>query len=191
MANGNLFVISGPSGAGKGTLVARVLERVPNTWVSVSATTRKPRKGEKHGVHYYFLSDEEFDAIIEENGFLEWANVHTARYGTPLQSVLDHIDEGMQVLLEIDVQGGLQVKDKVPDAHLVFIEPPSMEELRERLIKRGTETIDVINARMKVAEVEMREKKKYDFVLMNDNLDEATDNLLEYIESFARNNEEE
>ncbi|MBQ9020720.1 MAG: guanylate kinase [Eggerthellaceae bacterium] len=191
MANGNLFVISGPSGAGKGTLVARVLERVPNTWVSVSATTRKPRKGEKHGVHYYFLSDEEFDAIIEENGFLEWATVHTARYGTPLQSVLDHIDEGMQVLLEIDVQGGLQVKDKVPDAHLVFIEPPSMEELRERLIKRGTETIDVINARMKVAEVEMREKKKYDFVLMNDNLDEATDNLLEYIESFARNNEEE
>lgn len=191
MAAGSLFVISGPSGAGKGTLVARVLERIPSTWVSVSATTRAPRQGEEDGVHYFFLSDAEFDQIIEEDGFLEWAHVHSARYGTPRARVEEHMAAGHEVLLEIDVQGGLQIKEKMPEAHLVFIDPPSLEVLRERLIKRGTETIDVIDARMKVAKLEIAQKIKYDFVLVNDNLEIATDQLVAYIESFASSEKDE
>ena len=181
MSQGNLFVISGPSGAGKGTLVARVLQRVPRSWVSVSATTRLPRPGEKDGVHYYFLTDDEFDRLIEDDGFLEWAHVHSARYGTLVESVREHMSDGWQVLLEIDVQGGLQVKEKIPEAHLVFVDPPSIEELRRRLEGRGTEPQDVVDARMRVAEVEIAQKMKYDFVLVNDNLRTATDELVAYI----------
>lgn len=185
---GNLFVISGPSGAGKGTLVARVLQRIPDAWVSVSATTRSPRPGEVEGIHYYFMDDDEFDRLIDEDGFLEWADVHTARYGTPRKSVEEHIAQGKQVILEIDVQGGFQVREKMPDAHLVFIEPPSIEELRARLVGRGTESEDVIDARMKVAAVELSQKMKYDYVLVNDDLDRATDELVECIESYASEN---
>ena len=184
MASGNLFVVSGPSGVGKGTLVARILERIPSSWVSVSATTRAPRPGEVDGVSYYFLSDEEFSKIVEDDGFLEWANVHVDRYGTPKASVEQHIKEGYQVILEIDVQGGLQVKEIMPETHLIFIEPPSMDVLRQRLIGRGTESLSVIEQRMKVAELEMQEKMKYDFVLVNDNLDTATEELVRYIESW-------
>ena len=190
MSAGNLFVISGPSGAGKGTLVARVLERIPSSWVSVSATTRAPRDGEVDGVHYHFLSDVEFDEIADNDGFLEWANVHDARYGTPREHVESHMRDGFQVLLEIDVQGGLEVRRKLPEAHLIFIDPPSLDELRARLVARGTETNDVIDARMKVAEVEIAQKMKYDFVLVNDNLETATEELVSYIESFAGEEEE-
>lgn len=191
MASGKLFVISGPSGAGKGTLVARIAKRIPTSWVSVSATTRNPRPREVNGVHYYFLTDEEFDQMVESDGFLEWANVHTARYGTPRASVEEHMAAGQDVLLEIDVQGGLAVKEKMPDAHLVFIDPPSMEELRSRLERRATESSDVIDARMKVAEVEIAQKMKYDFVLVNDNLDTATDQLVAYMASCAEDKKDE
>lgn len=182
---GNLFVISGPSGAGKGTLVSRVVERVPDAWVSVSATTRPPREGEVDGVSYFFMSDGEFDELVARGGFLEWAHVHAHKYGTPLASVKEHIDAGDQVILEIDVQGGFQVREKLPQAHLVFIDVPSVEELLARLRGRGTESEDVIAARMKVAQVELSQKEKYDYVVMNDNLDRATDELVAYIESKA------
>ena len=144
MRTGNLFVISGPSGAGKGTLVTRLLEEVPDTWVSVSATTRRPRPGEEEGVSYYFLDREDFLALADEGGFLEWAEYAGNCYGTPLASVQREMAAGRQVILEIEVQGALQVREKMPEAHLVFIEPPSLEELEGRLRGRGTEADDVV-----------------------------------------------
>lgn len=191
MRTGNLFVVSGPSGAGKGTLVARIIEQIPDLWVSVSATTRAPREGEVEGLSYYFMTDAEFDDVIAEQGFLEWANVHGKRYGTLRRVVEQHIEAGEQVLLEIDVQGALQVKQTYPAAHLVFIEPPSLEELRRRLAGRGTEEEDVIEARMRVAEVELEQKMQYDYTLVNDDLDTATEQLVAYIESKAEPTSEE
>lgn len=187
---GNLFVISGPSGAGKGTLVARILQRIPDAWVSVSATTRKPRPGEIDGVHYYFMDPDHFTKLVAEDGFLEWAHVHTAMYGTPKKSVEEHIRDGKQVILEIDVQGAFQIRKKMPGCHLVFIMPPSMKELKSRLIKRGTESLDVIEGRMNVAKGEIQQKDKYDVVITNDNLDRATDELVSYIESHAGTRED-
>ncbi|MBO4364948.1 MAG: guanylate kinase [Eggerthellaceae bacterium] len=185
---GNLFVISGPSGAGKGTLVARVLERVENAWVSVSATTRQPRPGEVDGVHYFFLSDDQFSELVEQDGFLEWAQVFSNRYGTPVAKVQERMAQGCQVILEIDVQGAFQVKEKMPQAHLVFIDPPSYEVLEARLRGRGTETDDVIAQRLETALLELSQKDKYDYVLVNDNLEAAADELVAYIEEQARRN---
>jgi len=182
---GNLFVISGPSGAGKGTLLSRVLERIPDAWVSVSATTRKPRPGEVDGLHYFFLDTDHFKSLVEQGGFLEWAQVHDNYYGTLKRSVLDHINAGEQVILEIDVQGAFQVRKALPEAHLVFIEPPSLEELERRLRQRGTETEDVISSRMKTAEVELGQKMEYDVQVVNDDLEQAVDELVAIINSFA------
>lgn len=179
-------MISGPSGVGKGTLVARVVERLENTWVSVSATTRAPREGECDGEHYQFLSEDEFQNLIDEDGFLEWAQVHANRYGTPRASVEERMMAGSQVILEIDVQGAFQVKDRLPEAHLVFIAPPSIEELEQRLRGRGTESDDVVAARMKTALVELQQKKRYDYVLVNDDLARAEDELVAYIERHAK-----
>lgn len=182
---GNLFVVSGPSGAGKGTLLSQVIERIPDAWVSVSATTRSPRPGEIEGVHYFFLDTDHFKSLVEQDGFLEWAQVHDNYYGTLKQSVIDHMNAGDQVILEIDVQGALQVRKALPEAHLVFIEPPSLEELERRLRQRGTETEDVISSRMKTAEVELAQKMEYDVQVVNDNLERAVDELVEVINSFA------
>lgn len=182
---GNLFVVSGPSGAGKGTLLSQVIERIPNAWVSVSATTRSPRPGEIEGVHYFFLDTDHFKSLVEQDGFLEWAQVHDNFYGTLKQSVVDHMNAGDQVILEIDVQGALQVRKALPEAHLVFIEPPSLEELERRLRQRGTETEDVISSRMKTAEVELAQKMEYDVQVVNDDLERAVDELVEVINSFA------
>ena len=182
---GNLFVVSGPSGAGKGTLLSQVIERIPDAWVSVSATTRGPRPGEIEGVHYFFLDTDHFKSLVEQDGFLEWAQVHDNYYGTLKQSVIDHMNAGDQVILEIDVQGALQVRKALPEAHLVFIEPPSLEELERRLRQRGTETEDVISSRMKTAEVELAQKMEYDVQVVNDNLERAVDELVEVINSFA------
>ena len=190
MRQGNLYVISGPSGAGKGTLVSRLMERIPQAWLSVSATTRAPREGEIEGVHYFFLDDDVFDNLIECNGFLEWANVHTARYGTLKEVVEQHIAAGDQVILEIDVQGGFQIKEQIPDAHLVFIEPPSIEELEARLRGRGTEDEASIQKRMANALVELSQKKEYDVQFVNDNLDECTDEIVAFIEKQAIKNED-
>lgn len=182
---GNLFVVSGPSGAGKGTLLSQVIERIPDAWVSVSATTRSPRPGEIEGVHYFFLDTDHFKSLVEQDGFLEWAQVHDNYYGTLKQSVIDHMNAGDQVILEIDVQGALQVRKALPEAHLVFIEPPSLEELERRLRQRGTETEDVISSRMKTAEVELAQKMEYDVQVVNDDLERAVDELVEAINSFA------
>mgnify|MGYP000464693140 FL=1 len=182
---GNLFVVSGPSGAGKGTLLSQVIERIPDAWVSVSATTRSPRPGEIEGVHYFFLDTDHFKSLVEQDGFLEWAQVHDNFYGTLKKSVVDHMNAGDQVILEIDVQGALQVRKALPEAHLVFIEPPSLEELERRLRQRGTETEDVISSRMKTAEVELAQKMEYDVQVVNDDLERAVGELVEVINSFA------
>ncbi len=187
---GNLFVLSGPSGAGKGTLVKKVLERVPDAWLSISDTTRAPRKGEVDGVHYYFVDDAEFDRLIETGGLLEWAQVHENRYGTPRARVEDHMAKGGQVLLEIDVQGGFQIREQIPAAHLVFIEPPSLEELEKRLRGRGTDSDESIAVRMKNAQLELSRKMEYDKQFVNDNLEVCADELVAYIESQAKMSEE-
>lgn len=185
MRKGNLFVISGPSGAGKGTLVALLSSSVPDAWVSVSATTRKPREGEQDGKDYFFLSREEFERLIAEDELLEWAEYSGNYYGTPLSNVLQKMEEGRQVILEIEVQGAKQIKEKIPQAKLIFIEPPSFDELERRLRHRNTETEASIKRRLETAKLELSAKEEYDIQLVNDNLEEAAAKLASYIEENA------
>ncbi len=165
------------------------MERVPDAWVSVSATTRKPRPGEVDGIHYYFLDDEAFDELIEHDGLLEWADVHGKRYGTPKRVVEEQIAAGKQVILEIDVQGAFQVKEKLPHAILVFVSPPSLEELRRRLMGRATEDSAEIERRLKTAEIELAQSPNYDKRFVNDKLDDAVDELVSFIEDKAAGDE--
>lgn len=176
MNKGRLFVISGPSGTGKGT-ICKELIKDDKIRLSVSMTTRNPREGEVHGVSYYFATKEEFLQKIEAGGFLEYAEVFGNYYGTPKIEVLELLDEGIDVLLEIDVQGALQIKDVYPEAVLVFILPPSMAELRARLTGRGTETQDVVKRRLGEAAKEISYVKQYDYAVINDDLDEAIENV--------------
>ena len=176
--------MSGPSGVGKGTLVAKLRQRVPSLGLTVSATTRSPREGEKDGVSYYFLSEEEFGRRVEAGEFLEWANVHGHRYGT-LHSEVDRLfDEGRSVVLEIDVQGGLNVRRVRPDTVLVFIEPPSAEELERRLRGRGTEDEATIRLRLDNAASELEAAASYDERIVNDDLDRAVGELADLIDSY-------
>ena len=167
MRNGNLFVISGPSGAGKGTLVARLVSEVPDVWVSRSVTTRPPRSGEVDGVQYQFLTDKEFDQLIASDGLLEWATYNGNRYGTPRATVEEHIACGEQVVLEIDVQGALQVMKSMPECVSVFILPPSFEELEHRLRGRGTETEEKVRERLETAKRELPYAPQYDYQIVN------------------------
>lgn len=185
MRHGNLFVISGPSGTGKGTLVSRLLGEVPDTWVSVSATTRLPREGEVDGVHYHFMTKEDFMALVEADGFLEWAEYAGNCYGTPKAQVEEKMAAGAQVILEIEVQGAFQVREKMPEAILLFIEPPSIDELEARLRARGTEANDVIERRMETAKLELSRKMEYDIRLINDDLDVATKELVAIVNTQA------
>ncbi len=170
---GILIVISGPSGAGKGTICKALLEKHDNIFISVSATTRVPRQGEIEGVNYYFLTKEAFEEKVKENGFLEYANVHGNFYGTPKVNVEKMLDEGKDVILEIDIQGALQVKDNFKEGVFIFILPPSMEELKQRIIKRGSETEESLMTRFKNAYKEINYVSKYNYAVVNDELEVA------------------
>lgn len=180
-------MISGPSGAGKGTLVARVRAQRPDLGLTVSATTREPRTGEVDGVNYFFLTEDEFSARIKEGAFIEWAQVHDHRYGTLASEIERNLSTGHSLMLEIDVQGALAVKKRFPEAVLIFIEPPSLEVLKERLIKRGSETPESVALRLKTAEGEMPLRDRYDEILVNDDLDRATDEFLAVLYAHERN----
>lgn len=179
-----VFVISGPSGAGKGTLVTRACSERPFLQTAVSCTTRKPRDGEIDGRHYYFITDDEFLALVDAGEFLETAYVHGHRYGTLKSEVLRIIESGSSVILEIDVQGGMQVKKEIPEAVLIFIEPPSLEDLEKRLRKRKSESEEDIELRMSNAMQEMLLSNSYDAVVINDDVKQATKDLLEIIADF-------
>lgn len=174
---GNLFIVSGPSGAGKGTLVRALLARMPGLWLSVSATTRKARPGEIEGTHYFFIDEQTFDNKIAENGFLEWAEVHGNRYGTLRSVVEEKIAQNVQVILEIDPQGAQQVKRVRPDSVLIFVKAPSLDELKNRLLARGSETPEEIDTRMTTAIRELELSDTYDHEVINDDLDSAADRL--------------
>ena len=181
MSKGRLFVVSGPSGVGKGTIVEKLLPLCPGLELSVSATTRQPREGEKNGVHYFFITCEEFNKMIEEDGFLEY-DVHFKNfYGTPKKFVFDRLNEGKDVLLEIDVNGALKVKENCPQAVLIFIMPPSVEELRYRLLHRNTEALEKIEERIARLDKEVLLKDKYDYTVVNDDLDTAVAAVLKIV----------
>ena len=174
---GLLLVFSGPSGVGKGTVLKEYLDKHPNTVFSVSATTRKPREGEIHGRHYFFLSREEFDLLVENGGLLEYAQFAGNFYGTPREAVEQNLEKGIDVVLEIEVQGALQVKEKCPDALLVFVMPPSCEELCRRLAGRGTEDAAAVGRRLSSAAREMEAAKHYDYIVVNQTVEDAVDQL--------------
>lgn len=186
---GNLFIVSGPSGAGKGTLVKELLRRVPDAWVSISVTTRDPRPGEAEGRDYYFVSDAEFDALVRTGGLLEWAEVHGNRYGTPRAAVEDRMRQGKQVLLEIDPQGAFQIRDLMPESILLFIKVPSIQELKRRLEGRGSETEEQMAERMETAERELELVGTYDHVVINDDVSRATDELVGIIDTYTNGEE--
>ena len=164
-----LLVLSGPSGVGKGTIAKLLIERNPNLSLSISCTTRKPRRGEVHGEAYFFLTKEEFEEKINQDGFLEYSNHFDNFYGTPKSFVFDKLKQN-DVLLEIDVNGGLNVKKAFKDAVLVMILPPSLSDVKDRLVKRGTESIENIEARMSRIEYELGKKDQYDYSVVNDDL---------------------
>ncbi|GIU82000.1 MAG: guanylate kinase [Acidobacteria bacterium] len=175
---GSLFIISAPSGGGKGTLIREVLKRLDNVVLSVSFTTRPMRQGEEHGKDYFFVSHEEFKRLIEEGEFLEYAEVHGNFYGTSRKIVEDKLNQGYDVILEIDVQGAAAVKKLAPQSISIFILPPSYEVLRKRLLKRGTETAESLKTRLENARREVKCYKDFDYVVINDKLSDATKALL-------------
>ena len=199
---GHIIVISGPSGAGKGTVVKKLLEKNKKMALSISMTTREPRNGEINGKDYFYVTKSEFLKQIDKGNFLEFANVYgTDYYGTPKDKVMEYINKGIDVILEIDINGALQVKEKNPETIFIFIMPPSMKELKKRLITRDTETPEKILNRFKTAYKEINEAKKYNYVVINDNVNKAVKRIeaillaekcrVDRIEDFDLNTEEE
>jgi len=176
-----LVVVSGPSGVGKSTVVAEALSQDPQIWLSVSATTRRPRPGEVDGREYFFVSDERFDELVATDGLLEWAQFAGNRYGTPRGAVDEHRATGHAVLLEIEVQGARQVRLAVPGAMLVFLSPPSWAVLTERLIGRGTESAEAVASRLKAAQDELAAAEEFDVVLVNADVRDCARSLLAWI----------
>lgn len=180
-----LTVLSGPSGVGKGTIVAAVRERYPHIWVSVSCTTRTPRPGEQDGVEYYFVSREEFTRMIEAGELLEYDEHFGHIYGTPRQPVLEHLADRIPTLLEIELHGARQVRAAMPDAQLVFLKPPSWAELERRLSGRGTESAELVRDRLTRAELEMAAEPEFDEVIVNDDVGRAAAELVTLIEAVC------
>jgi len=172
-AAGHLFVFSGPSGTGKGTVLAELTRRNPALWFSVSATTRAARASEIDGRDYYFVSPQRFEELIETDGLLEWARVFDQYYGTPRAPIARQVAAGVDCLLDIDVQGALQVHERMPEAVLIFLKPPSLEVLRERLTRRGTESAEEIERRLEGAAGEMAHESVYNYILVNETIDET------------------
>ena len=198
---GSLIILSGPSGAGKGTIHNELMKHNSHLKYSISMTTREPRKGEVNGKDYFFVAEEEFKKEIENNGFLEYALVHGNYYGTLKREVERDLDLGYDVILEIDIQGALNIKAQKEDGIFIFIMPPSMRELRDRLVKRGTETKEKLIERFKNAYKEVNEMSKYNYVVINDEVDLAVKKVeailiaercrVDRIEEFDVNNQEE
>ena len=174
---GILAVVSGFSGAGKGTLMKELLKRYDNYALSISATTRSPREGEADGREYFFISQERFQQMIEEDRLIEYAQYVNHYYGTPKDYVMQQMAQGKDVILEIEIQGALKVKTRFPDALLLFVTPPSAEELCRRLVGRGTETLEVINARLRRAAEEASGMEAYDYLLINDEIDRCVEEM--------------
>jgi guanylate kinase len=176
-----VFVITGPSGVGKGTLIRGLMERLPNLELSVSATTRPPRSGEQHGTHYHFMTGEEFERRVRDGDFVEHADYAGRRYGTLRSELEDRVGAGIPVVLEIEVQGARQVRAAMPEAVQVFIAPPSLAALRTRLIGRGTDDPDEVERRLRVAEEELTAQPEFAHVVVNDRLDDALDRLVDIV----------
>lgn len=174
---GILFVLSGPAGVGKGTVRKRLFEKETHLKYSVSATTRTIRPGEREGVDYFYKTKDAFEQMIEQNELLEYAQYVDNYYGTPRQYVLDELEKGNDVFLEIEVQGALQVKENFPEGVFIFLFPPSLAELKNRIVNRGTETDDVIKQRLQEARKEIEMMRKYDYVVVNDDVDRAVDKV--------------
>ena len=174
---GNLIVISGPSGAGKGTVIKKLMEINTNIWLSISMTSRGIRSNDIPGVTYFFVSKEEFEKRINEGVFLEYAMYNGNYYGTPKDKILDKLNEGIDVILEIEIQGALKVKELIPEAIFIFILPPSMGELKRRLVNRGTDSIDKILDRFSTAYKEINEVTKYNYVVINDDIEIAVNKV--------------
>ena len=178
-----LIILTGPSGVGKGTVIKNILEKDKNIWLSISATTRKPRKGEKEGESYFFLNESKFKEMIDKNLFLEWAQFAGNYYGTPLLSIKEKIDEGFKVLLEIEVEGAKQIKEKFPESLSIFLLPPNKLELERRIRGRGTEKEEEIKKRLSRANYEIAASDKFDFALTNKDIEETSKRIIKIMES--------
>ena len=183
MNSSSLTVLTGPSGVGKGTLVKELLNRNNDLWLSVSATTRSPREGEENGEHYFFLSKDRFESLLNEDGFLEWAEFAGNFYGTPKKEVQKKLENGFSVLLEIELEGARQIRNSFSEAFQIFLAPPSFDELEKRIRLRGTESEEIIRKRLNRAKEELASIEEFDAVVINDDLKEAVLKIEELIKT--------